>query len=190
MESSLKNFAIEGQETYLDSVILHAPLPTLAETITAYKTLESYHPHKIRNFGISNATLDVVEALYEAATVKPSVVQNRFYPDTEFEVDLRAFCLEHDIKFQSFWTIGANPKLAKSQPVVDVAKAADVEVVPAYYALVMGLEGVTILDGTTNETHMQDDLVGLERIGIWAEGEGQATWTAALQAFKQLIGQP
>lgn len=170
--------------------MLHSPLDTLDDTITAWKTLEGYHPHKIRNLGISNATLGIVEALHSRVTVKPAIVQNRFYLDSEYEAGLRVFCKEHDVKFQSFWTIGANPHLVKSPPVVAVVQGAGVSAVSAYYALVIGLEGVTILDGTTKEAHMKEDLEGLERIGVWAEGDGEATWKKALSEFKQLIDEP
>lgn len=190
VQSSLQNFTIDGQEAYLDSVVLHSPLDTLDDTIAAWQVLEGYHPHKIRNLGISNATLGIVEALHSRVTVKPAVVQNRFYPDTDYELGLRQFCKAHDIKFQSFWTIGANPRLAKSQPVADVSRDAGVGAVSAYYALVMGLEGITILDGTTKEAHMREDLEGLERVGVWAEGEGEAAWKKALSEFKQLIEEP
>ncbi|EJP68263.1 aldo-keto reductase (AKR), putative [Beauveria bassiana ARSEF 2860] len=190
VRSSLKNFTIDGQDAYLDSLVLHSPLDTLDDTIVAWKTLEGYHPHKIRNLGISNATLGIVEALHSRVTVKPAIVQNRFYPDTDYEAGLRVFCKEHDVKFQSFWTIGANPHLIKSQPVVNVLQGAGVGIVPAYYALVMGLEGITILDGTTKEAHMKEDLDGLERVGAWADGDGEATWKKALGEFKQLIKEP
>lgn len=60
---------------------------------------------------------------------------------------------------------------------------------PAYYALVLGLEGVTILDGTTTEDHMKDDLEGIPRVASWAEGDGAATWASALAEFKQTIGE-
>ncbi|KAM3430678.1 hypothetical protein MY4824_007557 [Beauveria thailandica] len=187
VQSSLKNFTIDGQDAYLDSLVLHSPLDTLDDTIVAWKTLEGYHPHKIRNLGISNATLGIVEAVHSRVTVKPAIVQNRFYPDTGYEAGLRVFCKEHNVKFQSFWTIGANPHLIKSQPVVNVVQGAGVGVVSAYYALVMGLEGITILDGTTKEAHMKEDLEGLERVGAWADGDGEATWKRALGEFKQLI---
>jgi len=91
VQSSLKNFTLDDQDAYLDSLVLHSPLDTLDDTIVAWKTLEGYHPHKIRNLGISNATLGIVEALHSRVTVKPAVVQNRFYPDTDYEAGLRAF---------------------------------------------------------------------------------------------------
>lgn len=159
----------------------------MEDTITAWKTLETYVPHKIRNLGISNTTLPILERLSDSATVKPSVVQNRFYKETGFEVDLRAYCRQQGILFQSFWTLSANPRLSASKPVRHVADKTGVPQVVAYYALVLGLEGVTILDGTQSEDHMKDDLQGIDTVGAWAEGEGLSDWTSALAEFKQNI---
>ncbi|KAM5355658.1 hypothetical protein ACJ41O_002304 [Fusarium nematophilum] len=188
VQSSLRFFAIEGQEPYLDSVLLHSPLQTIEDTITAWKALETYVPHQIRNLGISNTTLSILQALNDAATVKPNVVQNRFYRDTMYETDLRAYCREQGILFQSFWTLSANPRLSVSKPVKTVAEKAGVPPVPAYYALVLGLEGVTILDGTTTERHMKDDLEGIQKVGTWMEGEGASDWASAVIEFKKTIG--
>lgn len=167
---------------------MHSPLDTLQDTLTVWQTLESYTPHTIRNLGISNVTLPVLQAIMQRASVKPSVVQNRFHDRTGFEVELRAFCRENDMVFQSFWTLSANPALVKSPPVAKVAQEAGVTAPAAYYSLLLGLEGVTVLDGTTNEVHMRDDLEGIEKVGAWAEKEG-GSWAAALNAFRELIGE-
>ena len=190
VKSSLSNFTIDGQEPYLDSVVLHSPLDTLQETITAWKTLETYTPHKVRNLGISNTSLPILEALYDQMTVKPAVVQNRFHDRTGYETALRAFCRERGIVFQSFWTITANERLVRSSPVATVARGAGVVVTAAYYSLVLGLESLSVLDGTTNQEHMKEDLSGIEAVGVWAEGEGKEEWTVALQEFKALIREP
>jgi diketogulonate reductase-like aldo/keto reductase len=193
IQSSLRNFTFaDGQEPYLDSVVLHSPLDTHQETMAAWKVLESYTPHRVRNLGISNTTLPTLEALCDdaAVTVQPAVVQNRFHDQTGYETRLRAYCRERGIVFQSFWTLTANPRLARSEPVVKVARGAGVTGAPAYYALVLGLEGVTILDGTTNQEHMEDDLAGIEAVGQWAEADGKDEWEAALRAFKALIREP
>ncbi|KAF4464705.1 D-xylose reductase IIIII [Fusarium albosuccineum] len=189
VQSSLAYFTIEGQEPYLDSVLLHSPLRTIQETLTAWETLETYVPHKIRNLGISNTTLPILQALNEAATIKPSVVQNRFYRDTAFETELRAYCREQGIVFQTFWTLSANPRLAASKPIKVVAEKAGVPHVPAYYALVLGLESVTVLDGTSTETHMKDDVEGTQKVASWAESDGASDWASALAEFKQAIGE-
>ncbi|KAL6871237.1 putative aldo-keto reductase [Trichoderma novae-zelandiae] len=189
VQSSLKYFTIDGQEPYLDSLVLHSPMDTMQETVIVWKALESYTPHKIRNLGISNTTLPVLEALVSDMTVKPAVVQNRFHNKTGYETKLRAFCREHKIVFQSFWTVSANRHLLQCSPVREVAQKAGVGAVAVLYSMVLGLEGTTILDGTTSESHMKEDLEGIEAVGAWAEGEGASDWDSALRGFKQLIGE-
>ena len=43
--------------------------------------------------------------------IKPKVLQNRFYAETGYDRELRAFCLEKNIRYQTFWTLTANPHL-------------------------------------------------------------------------------
>ena len=121
--------------------------------------------------------------------VKPSVVQNRFYADTRYDVQLRRFCREQGIVFQSFWTLTGNPGLLKSEAVKELAKAVGISVQVALYALVVALEKVTVLDGTTNEGRMVEDLGGLEKVGRWAEGEGRGEWERILEDFKESVGE-
>lgn len=122
--------------------------------------------------------------------VKPAVVQNRFFHREGFAAPIREFCSNNGIIFQSFWTLSGNPKHVQSQPVQDVAANAGVNLAAAYYCLVLGLENITILDGTTSDEHMQQDLEGLEKVGVWAEGDGAAAWKTTLEDFKVLIDGP
>lgn len=190
VQSSIRNFSIEGQDPYLDSVVMHSPLDSLNDTMTVWKTLEGYAPHTIRNLGISNVILPVLETLHLKMTLKPSIVQNRFHERTEYETLLRRFCRREGIVFQSFWTLSANGPLVQSSFVKEVAQGAGVGIEPAYYALVLGLEGITVLNGTTNEQHMREDLEGIEKVGLWAQEEGQTIWESALDGFRSLIGEP
>jgi hypothetical protein len=48
---------------------------------------------------------------------------------------------------------------------------------------------VTVLDGTTKENRMKADLVGLETMSRWVQGEGKKTWEEYLKEFKTLIGE-
>ncbi|KAG5988713.1 hypothetical protein E4U54_004556, partial [Claviceps lovelessii] len=189
VQSSLSNFTVEdGRQPYLDCLVLHAPMDTLQDTLTVWKVLESYTPHRIRTLGISNTTLPVLEALYSNMAVKPAVVQNRFFDGTDYDVDIRAYCRQKGIVFQSFWTLSSNEKLVVSKPVDMVSRGAGVENVAAYYALVLGLDNLIVLDGTTDAAHMVQDLHGIEKVGSWAEGAGVEQWATALASFKTLIG--
>ncbi|KAK9417497.1 putative NADP-dependent oxidoreductase domain-containing protein [Seiridium unicorne] len=190
--SSLRNLAMtDTGEAYLDSVVLHSPLRSMEETAVVWKALSKYVPSQIRHLGISNTPLEIVEYLLAAPDikVKPSVVQNRFHEKTRWEVPLRRLCRQHGIVFQSFWTLSGNPRLLKQEPVNVIAEAAGVEKEVAYYALVLGLEGTTILDGTTSQEHMQADLEGIEKVGQWAGHDGKETWMKALADFRVLIGE-
>lgn len=188
--SSLKNFrpAEETEEgSYLDCVLLHSPLPTTEQTLEAWKILEGYVPDRIKALGISNVTLPILQIVYEHATVKPSVVQNRFYPNTKYDIPLRAFCEENNITYQSFWTLTGNPKLLKSAPVTMLAQNTRTTNSISLYALVMDL-GIVILNGTTSSEHMQDDIDGIHSIKVWAFGNEQA-WTAIRTDFRKLVEQ-
>lgn len=195
--ASLANLAAaaaadDDGHAYLDCLVLHSPLPTLDGTLAAWRALETYVPHRIRHLGIANAPLAVLEALVAAPAVRvrPAVVQNRFYRDTAWEGPLRAFCRARGIVFQSFWTLTGNPRLLRHAVVVRLAERTGVSREAAFYALVLGLRGTTILDGTTSEEHMRADLDGLETVGRWAEGDGKQAWAEALETFKGLIGEP
>jgi diketogulonate reductase-like aldo/keto reductase len=200
LASSFNNLrtTTNAEETYLDALVLHSPLPTIAETHLAWSVFSTYVPHRIRSLGISNTTLSVLQSLFTSTTltIKPSVVQNRFYPDTDWEVHLRKFCREKGVVFQSFWTFTGNPGLMESEVVGGLAReiekvgirVEEADVV-ALYSLVVGLDGVTVLDGTTNSGRMKADLEGLEVVGRWAEGDGREGWDDYSERFRKLIGE-
>ncbi|KAK1988295.1 aldo/keto reductase [Colletotrichum cereale] len=175
---------------YLDCVLLHAPYPSYADTLLAWRALESYVPSRVRTLGISNVGLDELRALCADAAVKPVVVQNRLNPKEAYNTPVRVFCRERGINFQSFWTLTANPPLVRSETVGRVAEGAAVSNEVAMYALVLGLRGVSVLDGTTNEARMKEDLEGVDKVAAWAEGDGAGVWERSLAAFKSVLGDP
>jgi len=189
--SSLSNFAPpdinSSSDIYIDCLVLHSPLPTIAQTHEVWQALESYVPSKVRALGISNTTLPALSSLFSDARISPSVVQNRFYPATKWEGEIRRLCREKGIVFQAFWTLSGNPGLIKNKAVGELAQQTGVEREVAVYALVLGLKGLTILNGTTSEERMTGDLEGIEIVGKWAEGMGE--WGRILRQFKGLIGE-
>ncbi|KAI8224812.1 hypothetical protein K4K55_009394 [Colletotrichum sp. SAR 10_96] len=183
-----KEPATADDEFYLDCVLLHSPFREHEDTLLAWRALESYVPHRIRTIGISNVDLDELQALCKDAAVKPVVVQNRLNPKEAYNTPVRVFCRERGINFQSFWTLTANPGIVKSELVGGIAAAVGVSNEVAMYGLVLGLGGVSVLDGTTNEPRMKGDLEGVEKVTAWAAGEGSALWEQSLQAFKLILG--
>ncbi|KAL2109891.1 hypothetical protein VUR80DRAFT_1859 [Thermomyces stellatus] len=196
VEASLRKFTL-GDEAgdgggYIDCLLLHSPLPSLEETIEAWTAMAAFVPHRVRHLGISNVSLPVLRALCDtqgsgSTLPKPAVVQNRILPGA-YEPDLYEFCRERGIVFQAFWTLSANPNLRESKPVGRVAEETGVSRPVAMYALLLGFENFAVLDGTTSQDHMKEDLEGLEKVGRWMDGEGKQVWVECLKEFKELMG--
>jgi diketogulonate reductase-like aldo/keto reductase len=155
VQVSLKNL----QTHYIDSIVLHSPLPTIELTVRAWKVLEGFVDQGIvRQLGISNEyNASRFQQLYDSVRVKPKALQNRFYADSGYDKELRKFCLTHSIAYQSFWTLTGNPSILKSQVLKRVALQRNISVEEAMYRFVMDL-GITPLCGTTNSTRMAKDV--------------------------------
>ena len=193
IKSSLRNMRPSAEEsssesTYLDCLVLHSPLPTMGHTLEAWRAAESYVPHKIRYLGISNVTLGILEQLYDAAEFKPAVVQNRFHPPTHFDASIRAFCADKSIVYQSFWTLSANRNLVQGPQIGHVAEILGLTPHEAMYVLVLALDNVVILNGTTNVKHMVDDLSCIQKAREWASANPK-DWEEYVDMFKELIGE-
>ena len=187
--SSLKNLSHTSNpsDSYLDCVVLHSPLPTLEQTTEAWRALESHVPHRVRTLGLSNTySLTLLQTLFDAATIKPAVLQNRFYADAGYDAEIRAFCKENRIRYQSFWTLTANPHLLASEPVRALAAAVGVGRPVALYGFVIGLGEVSVLNGTTNAERMKEDLEGVEKISRW-RGEHSGEYAPLQKAFEELL---
>lgn len=144
---------------YLDSLVLHAPLASFPETLTAWRALEAIAiAGGARRLGVSNFySLGMLEQLYEAAEVKPAAVQNRFYRDTGYDKSIREFCREHDIIYQSFWTLTANGHLLEHEVLRGIASRH--ERTPAQILFrFLAHQGVVPLTGTSSVAHMREDL--------------------------------
>ena len=144
---------------YLDCLILHSPLSTARLTLEAWRAMESLVAGGgVRHLGISNCQrLEQLETIVDSARVKPIAVQNRFHAATGFDRAIRAYCSSHGVRYQSFWTLTANPQLLAG-PVV-AALAAKHGRTPAQILFRhLTLSGVVPLTGTRAEDHMREDL--------------------------------
>lgn len=86
--------------TYLDSYILHSPLPTLEETLEAWAALGALQDAgHVRAIGVSN-TYDV-RVLQALSTVRPvQVVQNRWHERNNWDREVCRYCTDQGIQYQ------------------------------------------------------------------------------------------
>jgi diketogulonate reductase-like aldo/keto reductase len=165
VKQSLRKSLEQLQTDHLDSLVMHGPEDTREKLLAVWRVFESFvEEGTVKRIGISNIyDVAAFRYLYEQARIKPAVVQNRFYADTNYDVEIRKFCIEHDIEFQSFWTLGANRHFTRDRHVVLLAKEKGLTPELIMYATVMKL-GITPLDGTTSKEHMTEDIALLRRI--------------------------
>jgi diketogulonate reductase-like aldo/keto reductase len=176
-QSSLEHLQIDK----IDSYILHGPYSHMGITDVdreVWKEMESIQQEgKIRYLGVSNVSFDQLKKLYEEAKVKPTFVQNRCFAELGWDIQIRNFCNQHDIIYQGFSLLTANPFVLGDREVMKISKR--LKKTPAQVVFRFATQiGMLPLTGTTNETHMKEDLgcfdfslaedevVYIEQIGI------------------------
>ena len=151
--SSLADFATP----YLDSILLHAPCRHFEDTLAVWRAFEAAHAQgRVRALGVSNMyDASVLARLWDAAAVKPASVQNRFYAETQYDADVRAFCTDKGIAYQSFWTLTANPRLLASPLLRRLAAARGGTPAQALFRMLLQLD-ISPLCGSCNTAHMRE----------------------------------
>ena len=154
-EASIKNLQTE----YVDSLVLHSPMAPHALLMKVWNAMENIQKTGgARQLGISNCYhTEVIRSLYADGNVKPAVLQNRFYQETGYDANLRHWCTDHGVIYQSFWTLTANPHILASNTVRTIAekyKKTDAQIFFRY----LSHSGIVPLTGTTSEQHMKEDL--------------------------------
>ena len=155
----------------------------------AWRTMESFVDEgTVHSLGISNCyDYDTFTTLYDMALHKPKVLQNRFYADSDFDTDLRKFCKEKDVFYQSFWTLTANREALASPTVEELAHSKNLTPQTLMFAFLMSLGYVTPLSGTTSKEHMAQDVAVMERLQggeVFFESEEE------LRTMAQYLGMP
>ncbi|KAI0779521.1 Aldo/keto reductase [Fomes fomentarius] len=151
VQTSLKNL----RTPYLDSVLLHSPLRTLPDTLSAWRALVTLRDSGVvRKIGVSN-TYDVrtLEALERDGGRR-----------NQWDNDVWAYCVKHGIQYQSFWTLSGSPSLLRHPAIQAISKAKGCTPAQALFRIAQ-LNGITPLCGTTNEQHM-DDAVAVEKLDL------------------------
>jgi diketogulonate reductase-like aldo/keto reductase len=161
-EQVAQSFAVSLRNlrtTYLDCLILHSPLANSKQTLEAWRAMESLVAGGgIRCLGISNCYQPgELQALFHSAVVKPSVVQNRFYADTRYDHEIRAFCSRQRITYQSFWTLSANPHLLAHASITGLASKYGRRPAQILFRYLTQSD-VVPLTGTSSKSHMREDL--------------------------------
>ena len=154
-EASLRNL----HTNYLDGLLLHSPFPSAAQTLQVWQAMEALvDVGGVRHLGISNCyRLEQLRALRDAVRIKPTLVQNRFYAETGYDREIRTFCRQQRIIYQSFWTLTANPQILAHRTVARLASSHRRTPAQILFRYLTQTD-VVPLTGTRSQAHMREDL--------------------------------
>jgi diketogulonate reductase-like aldo/keto reductase len=145
----------------IDSYLLHGPSQRSGLAPAdweAWRAMEAIQESgRARLLGVSNVTLEQLEALCRQARVRPRFVQNRCYAERRWDRDVRQFCAANGLVYQGFSLLTANRKVTARPELARIARrhARTVNQVVFRFALDVGMVPLT---GTTDAGHMREDL--------------------------------
>jgi len=145
---------------YVDSLVLHSPLFPYEHLMRVWGAMEEvYHSGGALQLGISNCyDLELLKKLHGDSQVKPTIVQNRFYAQSDYDMQLRQWCDNHEITYQSFWSLTANPHILKSDVVQQLSEKYAKTPAQIWYRYLSHV-GIVPLIGSTSQQHIDEDLV-------------------------------
>lgn len=156
-ESSLVHLGTE----YLDSYVLHGPSSRRgleAADWQAWQAMEALaRAGKVRFLGISNVSLEQLQALYAKAAIKPKFVQNRCYAKTGWDRAVRALCSAQGSVYQGFSLLTANRAELAGPHAQRIALRTGRSMAELVFRFSQQL-GILPLTGTTQLEHMRLDL--------------------------------
>lgn len=161
VETSFNRSLEHLQTDYVDSYLLHSPYgwPNLndADWEVWQAIVRIYESGQTKLIGISNVNSKQLEALVEKAKIKPMIVQNRCFARQGWDKTVREVCDKHNILYQGFSLLTANPEVWESAKIEEIATRLNKTSAQVIFRFAIQI-GIVPLTGTTSEIHMQNDL--------------------------------
>jgi diketogulonate reductase-like aldo/keto reductase len=177
LASSLEHLGTD----HIDSYVLHGPssghLWTAADAEVWEARTKERDAGRTRLLGVSNVSLGHLEQMAAVHSEVPAFVQNRCYARLGWDRDVRLFCHEHNIIYQGFSLLTANPEILHHPLVARLAANANATPAQIVFAFARAV-GMLPLTGTSNPEHMKQDLAS----------SALALSPEAVQAIESLAG--
>ncbi len=145
----------------LDSYVLHGPSVARGLSDADYqvwKEMEALcREGKTTFIGVSNVSLGQLRMLVQAAEIPPRFVQNRCFAVTQWDREVREFCAAQNIIYQGFSLLTANPQLFREPDMIKLARRHQKTVAQVIFRFAQQV-GMLPLTGTTDDSHMREDL--------------------------------
>ena len=150
---------------YIDSFVLHGPSSNYGWNEADVEVWEAMRKERdagrTRLLGISNISLEQLQAMEASGSEMPRFVQNRCLARFGWDREVRMFCRERKIVYQGFSLLTANRDIVQNAAIVELANTLGVN--PAQLVFVFArIVGMLPLTGTSNAEHMTQDLGSLQ----------------------------
>jgi diketogulonate reductase-like aldo/keto reductase len=161
VEQSFASSLVHLETSVIDSYILHGP--TLRTGLApadweAWRAMEAIHASgRTRFLGVSNFSLDQLQALCREARIRPHFVQNRCYAVQGWDRRVRQFCAASEITYQGFSLLTANRDVLAHREVARIARRHKRTASQIIFRFALEV-GMIPLTGTTDPSHMREDL--------------------------------
>jgi diketogulonate reductase-like aldo/keto reductase len=161
MASSLEHLGTD----YVDSYVLHGPSSGYgwgeSDIETWQAMIKERDAGRTRLLGVSNVSLRHLEQMADAHSEVPAFVQNRCYARLGWDREVRAFCKERKTIYQGFSLLTANAEVLDHPLITSLATRAGASPAQIIFSFACSI-GMLPLTGTSNATHMQQDLSAME----------------------------
>lgn len=149
---------------YVDSLVLHGPASNYDWTEHDSEVWDAMRSERdsgrTRLLGVSNVSLRHLEQMMEIHDEPPYFVQNRCFARTGWDRDVRRFCRERKIIYQGFSLLTANVEVLHHPLMSSIASRTRSTLAQVVFAFARAI-GILPLTGTTDATHMKQDLDSL-----------------------------
>ena len=165
VEQSFASSLAHLETEMIDSYLLHGPTQRTGLTSadwSAWKAMEAIHDSgRVRWLGVSNVTLEQLQGLCHDARVRPRFVQNRCYAAHGWDRRVREYCAANNLIYQGFSLLTANREAVARPQLAPIAKRHGCTAAQVVFRFALDV-GMMPLTGTTNASHMRDDIAAFD----------------------------
>lgn len=149
---------------YLDSYVLHGPSSRQGLTDADWEVWQAmealYKQGAVKLLGISNVSHTQLQTLINQAEIPPAFVQNRCFAYSQWDVQIRDLCQQHNILYQGFSLLTANARELQKPEITQIAQRLACTIPQLIFRFAMQI-GMIPLTGTSSIAHLNDDLASM-----------------------------
>jgi diketogulonate reductase-like aldo/keto reductase len=161
LASSLEHLGTD----YVESFVLHGPASGYVWSDVDGEVWEAMRKQRdagrTRWLGISNVSIAHLEQMEATGAGLPTFVQNRCFARLAWDRGVRRFCREHNIVYQGFSLLTANPEVLHDPSFIDLTHKLNATPAQVVFAFAQAI-GILPLTGTSSVEHMRQDLGSLQ----------------------------